>query len=485
MAAPTRLEFSSGASRKFWQVAVAGPVLTVTYGRLGSDGQTQVRNLASAAAARQEAAKLIAGKRAKGYAPAGAPSKVAAKKASTTRRPASAPGLQPALIVKERDGDLGAVWQDGKDLWFARVFAGEAGDELLSAGGTLAEAVAVEDGGAVERWRFATPAEATRAAKWIAGHAAVGKLRRDCSADIARWSRRVKDERPCTPRLEVGDGPITLTRDAQHPWFHLRPPAASFLSKRSMVPVFSLIGPIDARFGARTGFYVSVCPQATSDPYFEHVWEVVVQDPSKHSAIDHYFESSRGFWTIHLSLQIEPIGEVARWAVVEHSGDRGSSGWVRTEHCKTRAEAEALIRERVRGLGERYQRVPQLGSYHAKVLADITRFHRLPRQRPAAVKLRHAHGPMVQSVDASYSTPSNNVLTRKVVWLGGTPRFCQEDWDYEPHNPCGKGNLLAIASVGRGEGPQWSNVLNDGDAGTINFYAAPGEPFGTVSFSCC
>jgi hypothetical protein len=57
-------------------------------------------------------------------------------------------------------------------------------------------------------------------------------------------------------------------------------------------------------------------------------------------------------------------------------------------------------------------------------------------------------------------------------------------WDFVPPNPWGWGPLLAIASIGQGDSPAWSDVLNDGDAGTINIYAAPREPFGTVSFSC-
>lgn len=481
MARPTRLEFSAGTSKKFWQAATDGPTLTVTYGRIGTAGQTQVRTLATPAAARQEAAKLIAGKLEKGYTAA-----TTTKTASPAKRAASTPpGSRPLVITKDRHGDLGAVWQDGKDLWFARVFSGQAGDELLRSGGTLADAIATEDGAGVERWRFASQAEAGRAAKWVVAHATANKLANDASADIRRWTRRVRDEQARIARLEVGNGPVTLTRDTTHPWFHARPPATSFESKRTMVPVFSLIGPLDPRLGARTGIYASVCPQALLDPYMNHVWEVVVQDPAKPSTVDAYFESARGFWTIHLSLQIDTVDESTRWAVVEHSGDRGSPGWLRTQHLKSRAEAEKLLRERSRELTNRYKRVAQLGPYHAKLLAEITRHHRVPGQKPATIKLRPAHAAMVQSVDAPYATPSGNVITRdKVVGLGGVPRFCQEDWDFLPHNPCGKGKLLTIATIERACGPQWSNVLNDGDAGTFNVYAAPGEPFGTVSFSC-
>src|SRR5436190_20455639 len=62
-----RFEFSEGSSHKFWSVEVAGNVLTVRYGRIGTAGQTQVKTLASAAAAESQAAKLVAEKSGKGY----------------------------------------------------------------------------------------------------------------------------------------------------------------------------------------------------------------------------------------------------------------------------------------------------------------------------------------------------------------------------------------------------------------------------------
>jgi predicted DNA-binding WGR domain protein len=65
--ATRRFEFVGGASRKFWEIAVAGVSLTVRFGRLGAAGQTQTKSFASSARCEQEAARLVAEKLRKGY----------------------------------------------------------------------------------------------------------------------------------------------------------------------------------------------------------------------------------------------------------------------------------------------------------------------------------------------------------------------------------------------------------------------------------
>jgi predicted DNA-binding WGR domain protein len=65
------LEFEEGSSRKFWRARVEGKTLYVNYGKIGSAGQTQVKDLADPAAARKEYDKLVAEKRRKGYVDAG------------------------------------------------------------------------------------------------------------------------------------------------------------------------------------------------------------------------------------------------------------------------------------------------------------------------------------------------------------------------------------------------------------------------------
>jgi predicted DNA-binding WGR domain protein len=65
------LEFEEGNSSKFWRARVEGKTLYVNYGKIGSNGQTQVKDFASADVATREYDKLVNEKRKKGYQDAG------------------------------------------------------------------------------------------------------------------------------------------------------------------------------------------------------------------------------------------------------------------------------------------------------------------------------------------------------------------------------------------------------------------------------
>jgi DNA ligase-1 len=60
-------EFVEGTSSKFWEVAQTDHTVTVRFGRIGTDGQTQTKPFGDAAAATKHAEKLIREKTAKGY----------------------------------------------------------------------------------------------------------------------------------------------------------------------------------------------------------------------------------------------------------------------------------------------------------------------------------------------------------------------------------------------------------------------------------
>jgi DNA ligase-1 len=62
-------EFSQGNSNKFWEIVVNGAEVTVRYGRIGLQGQTNVKSFPDEAAAAKHAEKLVAEKTAKGYVP--------------------------------------------------------------------------------------------------------------------------------------------------------------------------------------------------------------------------------------------------------------------------------------------------------------------------------------------------------------------------------------------------------------------------------
>jgi DNA ligase-1 len=62
-----RFEFGAGSSNKFWEVSAHGTEVTVRFGRIGTQGQTQVKSFADEATAAAHVAKLIDQKTGKGY----------------------------------------------------------------------------------------------------------------------------------------------------------------------------------------------------------------------------------------------------------------------------------------------------------------------------------------------------------------------------------------------------------------------------------
>jgi predicted DNA-binding WGR domain protein len=62
-----RFEFAEGTSNKFYEVDVAGNGVSVTFGRIGTSGQTQTKQFGSPAEAQKHADKQITQKLKKGY----------------------------------------------------------------------------------------------------------------------------------------------------------------------------------------------------------------------------------------------------------------------------------------------------------------------------------------------------------------------------------------------------------------------------------
>jgi DNA ligase-1 len=62
-----RFEFSEGTSNKFWEISVQGTEVTVRFGRIGSQGQTNTKSFVDEGAATKHAEKLIGEKIGKGY----------------------------------------------------------------------------------------------------------------------------------------------------------------------------------------------------------------------------------------------------------------------------------------------------------------------------------------------------------------------------------------------------------------------------------
>ena len=114
-----RYEFSEGSSNKFWDVKLEGCSVITTYGRIGTDGQSTMKEYDSEEQAQKEYDKLIASKVKKGYAlaggasaPAPAPAKKAAPKAAAPKpTPAPAATSTGAQRYEFSEGSSNKFWE--------------------------------------------------------------------------------------------------------------------------------------------------------------------------------------------------------------------------------------------------------------------------------------------------------------------------------------------------------------------------------------
>ncbi|HLL22942.1 MAG TPA: WGR domain-containing protein [Kofleriaceae bacterium] len=151
-----RYEFSEGSSNKFWEIKLSGTSFTTTYGKVGTSGQTTMKQFKSEAEAKKEHDKLVAEKVKKGYQPAGgggrtaaddddeadededddevakpAPKKVAVKKAAApaaAAKPASSAGAKSSPRYFEfSEGTSNKFWEIRLDGTNVRTRYGKIG----------------------------------------------------------------------------------------------------------------------------------------------------------------------------------------------------------------------------------------------------------------------------------------------------------------------------------------------------------------------
>ncbi|QCX74097.1 Outer membrane protein assembly factor BamB [Streptomyces sp. YIM 121038] len=117
----TYLELSQdgGGAHKFYEVTVAGQSVTVRYGRIGADGQTQSTTFATAEKARAAAAKKVGEKVRKGYAPAipgqRAPRPVTRRQ--VTSAPSTARSVAPVLWRFRTGSSAFGIHVDADHCW--------------------------------------------------------------------------------------------------------------------------------------------------------------------------------------------------------------------------------------------------------------------------------------------------------------------------------------------------------------------------------
>lgn len=109
-----RWEFVEGSASKFWETGADGTVVTVRYGRCGSDGRTQTKEYASVEAAGAQVLKTIAEKERKGYRevgvsgamPASGPSSAPSSPAASSAPSSPASSDTAAVPAPEEPGAL-------------------------------------------------------------------------------------------------------------------------------------------------------------------------------------------------------------------------------------------------------------------------------------------------------------------------------------------------------------------------------------------
>lgn len=99
-----RLEYRDEKSSKFWEAAVTGAEQTIRFGKIGTQGQTQVKKFASADEARAATEKVAAQKRKGGYVDAGAAPGASEKKKASMSEAAAGEDAEGAFFVLESGG---------------------------------------------------------------------------------------------------------------------------------------------------------------------------------------------------------------------------------------------------------------------------------------------------------------------------------------------------------------------------------------------
>jgi uncharacterized protein (TIGR02996 family) len=117
-----RYELSDGKSNKFWEIELADDQFTVRYGRIGTDGQTQVKTFANADKAQKEYDKMVAKKVKKGY-------QLVAETAAEPEAEVTVPRNSELEQAIHDSPDDAAVWQVFGD-WLQTQ--GDARGEMIS-----------------------------------------------------------------------------------------------------------------------------------------------------------------------------------------------------------------------------------------------------------------------------------------------------------------------------------------------------------------
>jgi predicted DNA-binding WGR domain protein len=98
-----RFEYTDAKSNKFWEISVVGKKVTVRYGRIGTEGQVQVKNYDSPAEAKRAAEKQIAEKVKKGYSEIGTETAKISTARKSARKPESVSDDAVPELIEDRE----------------------------------------------------------------------------------------------------------------------------------------------------------------------------------------------------------------------------------------------------------------------------------------------------------------------------------------------------------------------------------------------
>ena len=108
-----RFEFSDSTSNKFWEVDVKGKTLNVTFGKIGTKGQSKPKDFATPEKAKAEMEKLIKEKTGKGYVEVGGK---AVKKTKSVAKSVESKKANPGSLGEGLSKALNKALREEEDL---------------------------------------------------------------------------------------------------------------------------------------------------------------------------------------------------------------------------------------------------------------------------------------------------------------------------------------------------------------------------------
>lgn len=359
-------ELSDGKSSKFWKIEVKGKSQSVTYGRLGTSGQTRTKQFSSSTEAKEASKKLIESKRKKGYLAKSASKSGSGKTGKKSKNSVAKPGTKsnpriqvPKLVLQTLLSHFILIYQHGRELWFFDIESEEV-DEL-NQGISLLEYESKYERFQKDQthvWRFKNANAATLAIKAIKNRAkqdgfylsVVNKIEFDASRDLSKSDVKLTEKHPRIGQFELSkSGPIEIQIHGAPNWIYPRPPSRCIACGGAMQHVVSARGPIDPESGKKnSGIYVFGCPNATPNSLeCVGLMESLYQRSDAKSDSSWYLVNKyrKEFVNLHLVVQSDLAGK-QYFGLIQHRGESGIPGEVVSKQFDNLKQARSAAEDR-------------------------------------------------------------------------------------------------------------------------------------------